>query len=197
MLFEFILEDRNLPPQMQVMLARLQIPVSQGRHPRPQTVRAPPASCAPPARWPGRAAKSWSEESDRDGRLHDKVKAIVDRLLQEFDDDMTIFDRLSGRTATIPGRQPPPCRTGRAARCRIHSRPRKTGTGASPRRARNPQSHRRPLAAAADPRRREGTGKQYKKEQSIERASCVAFYTGTLITPASLCAYILYKRFKS
>jgi hypothetical protein len=26
MLFEFILEDRNLPPQMQVLLARLQIP---------------------------------------------------------------------------------------------------------------------------------------------------------------------------
>jgi hypothetical protein len=41
------------------------------------------------------AAKSWSEESDRDGRLHDTIKGIVDRLLQEFDDDLTIFDRLS------------------------------------------------------------------------------------------------------
>jgi hypothetical protein len=40
-------------------------------------------------------AKGWSPESDRDHRLHDKVKTIVDALLQEFDDDLTIFDRLN------------------------------------------------------------------------------------------------------
>lgn len=95
MLFEFILEDRNLPPQMQVMLARLQIPYLKAaildrklfahrQHPARRLLDGL-----------AEAAKSWSEESDRDGRLHDTIKAIVDRLLQEFDDDMTIFDRLS------------------------------------------------------------------------------------------------------
>ena len=95
MLFEFILEDRNLPPQMQVMLARLQIPYLKAaildrklfahrQHPARRLLDGL-----------ADAAKSWSEESDRDGRLHDTIKAIVDRLLQEFDDDMTIFDRLS------------------------------------------------------------------------------------------------------
>jgi hypothetical protein len=95
MLFEFILEDRNLPPQMQVMLARLQIPYLKAaildrklfahrQHPARRLLDGL-----------AEAAKSWSEESDRDGRLHDTVKAIVERLLQEFDDDMTIFDRLS------------------------------------------------------------------------------------------------------
>ena len=95
MLFEFILEDRNLPPQMQVMLARLQIPYLKAaildrklfahrQHPARRLLDGL-----------ADAAKSWSEESDRDGRLHDIIKAIVDRLLQEFDDDMTIFDRLS------------------------------------------------------------------------------------------------------
>ncbi|MGN6321425.1 MAG: DUF1631 domain-containing protein [Dyella sp.] len=95
MLFEFILEDRNLPPQMQVMLARLQIPYLKAaildrklfahrQHPARRLLDGL-----------ADAAKSWSEESDRDGRLHDTIKVIVERLLQEFDDDMTIFDRLS------------------------------------------------------------------------------------------------------
>jgi hypothetical protein len=94
MLFEFILEDRNLPPQMQVMLARLQIPYLKAaiidrklfahrQHPARRLLDGL-----------ADAAKSWSEESDRDGRLHETVKGIVERLLQEFDDDMTIFDRL-------------------------------------------------------------------------------------------------------
>ena len=95
MLFEFILEDRNLPAQMQVLLARLQIPYLKAaildrklfahrQHPARRLLDGL-----------ADAAKSWSEESDRDGRLHDTVKSIVDRLLQEFDDDLTIFDRLS------------------------------------------------------------------------------------------------------
>jgi hypothetical protein len=39
-------------------------------------------------------AKSWSEESDRDHRLLEKVRSIVDQLLHDFDDDLDIFDRL-------------------------------------------------------------------------------------------------------
>ena len=95
MLFEFILEDRNLPTEMQVLLARLQIPYLKAaildrklfahrQHPARRLLD----SLAD-------AAKGWSAESDRDHRLHDKIKSIVDRLLQDFDDDMTIFDRLS------------------------------------------------------------------------------------------------------
>src|SRR6185437_9818359 len=64
MLFEFILEDRNLPAAMQVMLARLQIPYLK------------------------------AAILDRNHRLHEKVKSIVDQLLHDFDDDMGIFERL-------------------------------------------------------------------------------------------------------
>jgi hypothetical protein len=96
MLFEFILEDRNLPPQMQVLLARLQIPYLKAaildrrlfahrQHPARRLLD----SLAD-------VAKGWSDESDKDRRLHDKVKAIVEQLLHEFDDDMGIFDRLLG-----------------------------------------------------------------------------------------------------
>jgi len=95
MLFEFILEDRNLPAEMQVLLARLQIPYLKAaildrrlfahrQHPARRLLD----SLAD-------VAKGWSPESDRDHRLHDKVKAVVDALLQEFDDDLTIFDRLN------------------------------------------------------------------------------------------------------
>ncbi|MEO9078455.1 MAG: DUF1631 domain-containing protein [Rhodanobacter sp.] len=94
MLFEFILEDRNLPTIMQVMLSRLQIPYLKAAI----LDRKLFAHRQHPARrlLDGLAeqAKSWSEESDRDHRLHDKVKSIVDHLLHEFDDDMGIFERL-------------------------------------------------------------------------------------------------------
>ncbi len=94
MLFEFILEDRNLPVEMQVLLARLQIPYlkaaildrrmfAHSSHPARQLLDAL-----------AEAAKGWSEESDRDRRLYTKIHGIVETLLQEFDDDMDIFVRL-------------------------------------------------------------------------------------------------------
>ncbi len=94
MLFEFILEDRNLPVAMQVMLARLQIPYLKAAI----LDRKLFAHRQHPARrlLDGLAeqAKGWSEESDRDHRLHEKIKSIVDQLLHDFDDDMSIFERL-------------------------------------------------------------------------------------------------------
>ena len=94
MLFEFILEDRNLPVEMQVLLARLQIPYLKAAI----LDRKLFAHRQHPARrlLDGLAeqAKSWSEESDRDHRLFEKVKSIVEQLLHDFDDDMGIFERL-------------------------------------------------------------------------------------------------------
>jgi hypothetical protein len=95
MLFEFILEDHNLPAEMQVMLARLQIPYlkvalldrrmfAHKSHPARQLLDAL-----------ADAAKGWSSEADRDGRLFDKVKSIVERLLHDFDDDVAVFNRLA------------------------------------------------------------------------------------------------------
>ncbi|MDR6934928.1 DUF1631 domain-containing protein [Luteibacter sp. 3190] len=95
MLFEFILEDHNLPTEMQVMLARLQIPYlkvalldrrmfAHKTHPARQLLDAL-----------ADAAKGWSAEADRDGRLYEKVKTIVERLLHDFDDDLGIFNRLA------------------------------------------------------------------------------------------------------
>ena len=93
MLFEFILQDRNLPLQMQALLSRLQIPIlkvaildkhlfAQKTHPARILLDTMAQACI-----------SWSEESDRDHRLYDKVKETVDSVLKEFDDDVSIFER--------------------------------------------------------------------------------------------------------
>lgn len=93
MLFEYILQDRNLPAQMQALLGRLQIPFlkaaildkhlfAQKSHPARQLLDAMAQACI-----------GWSEESDKDHRLYDKVKLTVETLLKDFDDDLAIFEK--------------------------------------------------------------------------------------------------------
>jgi hypothetical protein len=93
MLFEYILQDRNLPAQMQALLGRLQIPFlkaaildkhlfAQKSHPARQLLDAMAQACI-----------GWSEESDKDHRLYDKVKQTVEVLLKDFDDDLAIFEK--------------------------------------------------------------------------------------------------------
>ena len=94
MLFEFILQDRNLQPQMQALFGRLQIPFlkvalvdrhlfAQKNHPARQLLDSMAQACM-----------GWTVESDRDLRLHGKVKATIETLLKDFDDDVGLFDRL-------------------------------------------------------------------------------------------------------
>ncbi|WP_300615583.1 DUF1631 domain-containing protein [Dokdonella sp.] len=93
MLFEYILQDRNLPAQVQAVLGRLQIPYlkvaildkhlfAQKAHPARRLLDNL-----------AEAGKGWSEESDRDHRLFDRIKAAVDIVLNDFDDDIGIFER--------------------------------------------------------------------------------------------------------
>lgn len=94
MLFEFILQDHNLPTEMQALLARLQIPYlkvaildrrlfAQRAHPARRLLDTL-----------ADVAKGWSRESDPDLRLLGDVRAVVERLLQDFDDDIGVFERL-------------------------------------------------------------------------------------------------------
>jgi hypothetical protein len=93
MMFQFIVQDRNLPAVMQAMLSRLQIPYlkvaildrhlfTQTTHPARQLLDVMAQACI-----------GWSEESDRDHRLYDKVKETVEGILKDFDDDIGIFER--------------------------------------------------------------------------------------------------------
>jgi hypothetical protein len=93
MLFEYILQDHNLPMEMQVLLARLQIPYLKAAI----LDRRMFAHADHPARRlldeMAEAAKGWSPESDRDQRLLNKVRGVVECLLSEFDDDIEVFTR--------------------------------------------------------------------------------------------------------
>ncbi len=93
MLFEYILQDRNLPAQMQALLGRLQIPYlkvaildkhlfAQKTHPARRLLDAL-----------AEAGKKWSAESDRDHRLYEHIKTSVETVLRDFDDDVGVFDR--------------------------------------------------------------------------------------------------------
>jgi len=93
MLFEYILQDRNLPAQMQALIGRLQIPYlkvaildrhlfAQKAHPARQLLDLL-----------AEAGKGWSEESDRDHRLYERIKATVESVLRDFDDDIGVFQR--------------------------------------------------------------------------------------------------------
>jgi hypothetical protein len=101
MLFEYILQDRNLPAQMQALFGRLQIPYlkvaildkhlfAQKSHPARRLLDAL-----------ADAGKSWSEESDRDHRLYERIKISVETVLRDFDDDVGVFERELGAFSTF------------------------------------------------------------------------------------------------
>ncbi|MGN6313614.1 MAG: DUF1631 domain-containing protein [Rhodanobacteraceae bacterium] len=93
MLFEYILQDQTVPAPLRLLLARLQIPYVKVAI----LDRRMFAHASHPARrlldLLADTAKGWSEDSDRDGRLYDKFRGVVETVLGEFDDDIGAFER--------------------------------------------------------------------------------------------------------
>jgi hypothetical protein len=94
MLFEFIFETTDLPDGIKALIGRLQIPVlkaamldgaffSKKSHPSRVLVNAL-----------ARAGIGWSPTMGRDDPLYRKIEAIVHRVLDEFTDDIGLFDKL-------------------------------------------------------------------------------------------------------
>jgi hypothetical protein len=95
MLFEFILDDRNLPDSFKALISRLQIPMlkvavldksffSRGSHPARRLLNEI-----------GSAAMGWGNRDDyqRDN-LYIRIEQIVQRLLNDFVDDPALFSEL-------------------------------------------------------------------------------------------------------
>src|SRR5690606_6842043 len=97
MMFDFILDDRNLAAPMKALLGRLQIPMvkvaiadksffSKGGHPARRLLNEM-----------AMAALGWqenSEENQRKDSLFNKMEEVVQRVLSEFDTDISIFGGL-------------------------------------------------------------------------------------------------------
>ncbi|MDA8482032.1 DUF1631 domain-containing protein [Pseudomonas resinovorans] len=95
MLFEFILDDRTLPDSLKALIGRMQIPMlkvalldksffSRGSHPARRLLNEIAS-----------AALGWVEQDDaqRDSLYH-RIEQVVQRLLNDFVDDPTIFSDL-------------------------------------------------------------------------------------------------------
>ncbi|MBU1689631.1 MAG: DUF1631 domain-containing protein [Gammaproteobacteria bacterium] len=119
MLFDYILDDRNIPDAMKALIGRLQIPVlkvamldktffSKKAHPARKFLDTL-----------ANAAIGWNEEEGHQGGLYKKVDHLVQRILNEFEDKVGVFadmqeelesylaaekeraDELTGRSAQV------------------------------------------------------------------------------------------------
>lgn len=95
MLFEFILQDKNLAAPMKTLIARMQIPIvkvalmdktffTKGGHAARRLLNDMAT-----------AALGWQgEKGDTGDSLYSKMESIVTRLLHDFDQDVSIFNEL-------------------------------------------------------------------------------------------------------
>ena len=96
MLFEFILDDYNLSAPVQVLISRLQIPIlkvvirdktffSQASHPARKLLNSL-----------ARAGIGWSKSDEKaKDKLYSQIHETVQRILNEFDGDISLFDTLN------------------------------------------------------------------------------------------------------
>ena len=93
MLFDYFFEDDNLPDPIKVLIGRLQIPIlkvaildqkffNSTEHPARQLLDSI-----------SRASLGWSKESAQEQLLIDKIEQIVDALLDEFNEDVGVFQQ--------------------------------------------------------------------------------------------------------
>jgi hypothetical protein len=96
MLFEFILDDYNLAPSIQVLISRLQIPIlkvvikdssffNTSQHPARQLLNTL-----------AKAGIGWTEHQEkRNDPLHAKIHETVHFLLDNFEGDLSLFSKLN------------------------------------------------------------------------------------------------------
>jgi len=105
MLFDFVFEDRQIPPAVKALLARLQIPVLKVA----LLDRAFFSSRSHPARALldrlARAAIGLDETSARGEATLAKLGHVVGRVLAEFDDELGLFAELAAEMESFLARQ--------------------------------------------------------------------------------------------
>jgi hypothetical protein len=91
MVFDYILDDRRIPDAMKALIGRLQIPVlkvamldraffSQKTHPARRLLDAL-----------AEASMGWNEDEGHESGLYRKVDELVQRVLNQFDEELDIF----------------------------------------------------------------------------------------------------------
>jgi len=88
MLFEFLVEDRNLPPQIQVLLSRLQIPYLHIALKDRKLFSNKNNNARKLLDVLARASIGWTEESDRNNLFINKIETMVQHILEHQQDDI-------------------------------------------------------------------------------------------------------------
>jgi hypothetical protein len=106
MLFDFILEDHNLPDAMKALLARLQIPMVKvaiidqaffGKKSHPARLLLNNLA---------KAALGWTDDGDRSEKsLFRKIESTVSRVLSDFDRDVGLFEELNQEFEEFMGKE--------------------------------------------------------------------------------------------
>jgi hypothetical protein len=106
MLFDFILDDQNVPDAMKALIGRLQIPMlkvavldrsffGNKHHPARRLLNAL-----------ARAAIGWVDDGDRSARsLYGRAEAAVARVLSDFSDDVNLFSEVYDEFANFIDRE--------------------------------------------------------------------------------------------
>lgn len=88
MLFEFLVEDRNLPAQIQVLLSRLQIPYLHIALKDRKLFSNKNNNARKLLDVLAKASIGWTEESDRNNHFINKIESIVQHILEHQQDDI-------------------------------------------------------------------------------------------------------------
>lgn len=94
MMFDFILDDKKIPAPMKALIGRLQIPMlkvaildkaffARKFHPARKFLNSI-----------AEAAVGWSEDQDRNDALYATLESMVERVLDEFDERIEVFDEV-------------------------------------------------------------------------------------------------------
>jgi hypothetical protein len=91
LLFEFIFQDQQMPSELRSEIGRLEVPFLRAAALTPDLLRQP----AHPARLLlnrlGSVAAALDLELPSDQEILDEIRAVVDRILEKFEDDMVVF----------------------------------------------------------------------------------------------------------
>lgn len=102
MMFDFILDDRNLAAPMKALIGRLQIPMvkvaiadktffSKGGHPARRLLNEMAMAALG---WQESSEANYHSDGQRKDSLYNKMEATVQTILSDFDTDMGIFNNL-------------------------------------------------------------------------------------------------------
>lgn len=94
MLFDFILDDQDLPTAMKALLGRLQIPMLKVAILDPTFFKTEDHPARLLLNSLAKAGVGWDENAKSSDQLYKKLEETVFTILNEFEGDLSLFDRL-------------------------------------------------------------------------------------------------------